>query len=462
MADISIFIWRYSNLNNYSFNKSMEVVLKKVHFIILIFLIFTSRFSYGQVIFSQDFSSSTTLSDYFNDPPTANQFRLVKATSGASATIVSNSLVMTRTTGGSAYAERNTDFSAIPSIMIFKFDLTVSGGGDAANVLRIYVGGDVVNGATAPTNANVFARLFFNTTATSGEFIVKDISNNTTSNNIYSGKQTITWVLNNSGGTQIYAAPDASSESLTDNTADVWVDNTLEFDDIDVETPTQTLARFKFLASSTYWLDGTSFTLDNISISDASGLPVELSSFTGYSTKDKVTLKWQTATEVNNYGFDIERKQGTENWNKIGFVAGSGNSNSPKSYSYTDSPTGGTSFSYRLKQIDYDGNFEYYDAITVLLNGSDRAKLLQNNPNPFNPSTAIKFYIPNDSKVRIAIYDILGREVTTLLDEQKQAGYHIVYWNGNDKNGIAAASGIYLYRLTVGNYVKTKKMNLLK
>jgi flagellar hook assembly protein FlgD len=87
---------------------------------------------------------------------------------------------------------------------------------------------------------------------------------------------------------------------------------------------------------------------------------------------------------------------------------------------------------------------------------------LQNNPNPFNPSTAIKFYIPNDSRVKVAIYDILGREITTLTNEQKQAGYHIIYWNGKDRNGSDVASGVYLYRLFAGNYVKTKKMNLLK
>ena len=194
----------------------------------------------------------------------------------------------------------------------------------------------------------------------------------------------------------------------------------------------------------------------------SSELPAELFSFSAYSTENSVILKWQTATEVNNYGFDVERKQGNKSWNKIGFVAGSGNSNSPKSYSFTDRPTGGTTFSYRLKQIDVDGTFKYYDAVTVSLKGSREAKLLQNSPNPFNPSTAIKFYIPSDSRVKIVIYDILGREVTTLLNEQKQAGYHIVYWNGTDKNGIASASGVYLYRLAVGSYVETKKMNLLK
>ena len=87
---------------------------------------------------------------------------------------------------------------------------------------------------------------------------------------------------------------------------------------------------------------------------------------------------------------------------------------------------------------------------------------MQNSPNPFNPSTTIKFYIPNNSDVSIKIYDLLGREVTTLLNNQTDAGYHIVYWNGMDRYGNQAASGVYLYRLTAGNYSETKKMQLLK
>ncbi len=195
-----------------------------------------------------------------------------------------------------------------------------------------------------------------------------------------------------------------------------------------------------------------------------SPLPVELSSFTVSVSGNYVNLKWQTATEVNNYGFEVERKKGKvkSGWEKIGFVAGSGNSNSPKSYSFTDQPADGTSFSYRLKQIDIDGHYKYYDAITVSLSSSTKAKLMQNSPNPFNPSTAIKFFIPDNSDVTIKIYDMLGREVTTLINQQSTAGYHIVYWNGRDSYGRDAASGVYLYRLTAGSFTETKKMNLLK
>ncbi len=192
-------------------------------------------------------------------------------------------------------------------------------------------------------------------------------------------------------------------------------------------------------------------------------LPVELNSFSAsVANGSTVNLTWKTATEVNNYGFDVERSSGNSGWQKIGFVAGSGNSNSPQDYSFTDNPSGGTSFSYRLKQIDVGGSSQYYDPVTVNLTLSGKPKLLQNSPNPFNPSTTIKFYTPNTSDVTIKIYDMLGREVTTLINHQTTAGYHVVYWNGKDSRGENVASGIYLYRLTAGNFSETKKMNLLK
>ncbi len=193
-------------------------------------------------------------------------------------------------------------------------------------------------------------------------------------------------------------------------------------------------------------------------------LPVELTSFTASVSGSNVNLKWQTATEVNNYGFEVERKKEKvkSGWEKIGFVAGHGNSNSPHEYSFTDQPAGGTSFSYRLKQIDNDGHYKYYDAITVSLSSSTKAKLMQNSPNPFNPSTAIKFFIPDNSNVTIKIYDMLGREVTTLINQQSTAGYHIVYWNGRDSYGRDAASGVYLYRLTAGSFSETKKMLMMR
>jgi hypothetical protein len=210
-----------------------------------------------------------------------------------------------------------------------------------------------------------------------------------------------------------------------------------------------------------YNVSGTK--IDGYTLEKPMPLPIELSEFIAkLISNSNVQLDWKTATEVNNYGFDVERSSGNSAWTKIGFVAGSGNSNSPKNYSFTDSPSGGTTFSYRLKQIDVGGSYKYYDPITVNLAASNEPQLLQNSPNPFNPSTTIKFYIPNTSDVSIKIYDILGREVNTLINQQTTAGYHIVYWNGKNRRGENVSSGIYLYRLTAGSFSETKKMNLLK
>jgi tartrate-resistant acid phosphatase type 5 len=189
-----------------------------------------------------------------------------------------------------------------------------------------------------------------------------------------------------------------------------------------------------------------------------SSLPVELTSFTAMLVQpSSVQLKWSTATEVNNYGFDIERATGNNAFNKIGFVAGSGNSNSPKNYSFTDQPAGGSIFSYRLKQIDNDGAYKYSNTITVSIEGEDKVQLMQNYPNPFNPSTEIKYTIPKSGFVTIKVYNLLGREVATLVNEEKAAGNYSVTFNGAN-----LSSGVYFYTMQEGDFLQTKKLVLLK
>lgn len=211
--------------------------------------------------------------------------------------------------------------------------------------------------------------------------------------------------------------------------------------------------------------------IDDFNFTITGALPVELTEFSAAINDNKVNLNWQTATEVNNYGFDVERASlnptevrtsGTPLWETIGFVKGHGNSNSPKQYSFVDPNPGSGKVEYRLKQIDNDGSFKYSDAVIINVGVPDKAELLQNVPNPFNPTTTIKFYIPNTSKVIIQIYNLLGEKIKTLIDREMNAGYHIIYWNGRDGFGTSAASGVYLYRLVAGNFVQTKKMVLLK
>lgn len=195
-------------------------------------------------------------------------------------------------------------------------------------------------------------------------------------------------------------------------------------------------------------------------------LPVELTTFAGVFNGNAIELKWETATEVNNYGFEIERKislNGT--WEKIGFVSGSGNSNSPHNYSYADNNlVGGTKFYYRLKQIDIDGHYEYSNEVEVniIIKGF---KLAQNYPNPFNPSTRIKYSIPENAHVKIDVYSVTGELVAHLVNKEQGQGNYTIDFNSTDFNNLS--SGMYLYRILAegvsgSNYVKTNKMLLLK
>jgi Domain of unknown function (DUF2341)/Secretion system C-terminal sorting domain len=186
-------------------------------------------------------------------------------------------------------------------------------------------------------------------------------------------------------------------------------------------------------------------------------LPVELSSFSALLIGSSVKLNWTTETEVNNFGFDIERKIIDGQWEKTGFVNGNGNSNSPKTYSFIDpSPIGGNKFQYRLKQIDNDGQFEYTEAVEVMLLPIEYS-LYQNYPNPFNPSTKIKFALPEAGKVVLKIYDMTGAEVAELVNTDYEAGYFDIELNASN-----LASGIYFYQLRSGDFVKTNKMILMK
>jgi hypothetical protein len=187
-------------------------------------------------------------------------------------------------------------------------------------------------------------------------------------------------------------------------------------------------------------------------------LPVELISFTHKVVNNKVVLNWGTATEVNNYGFEVEKSADKLNWDKIGFVQGSGNSNSPKNYSFTDNNIYEKNFFYRLVQIDNDGTIEQLEVVEVNYNGSLRGfELEQNYPNPFNPTTVIKYSIPEASNVQIKVYDMLGGEVANLVNEMKEAGTHQVGFDASE-----LTSGIYIYSIQSGNYVQTMKMTLLR
>ena len=199
-----------------------------------------------------------------------------------------------------------------------------------------------------------------------------------------------------------------------------------------------------------------------ISTNWTSALPVELTTFSAAVVNKTVQLNWETATEVNNYGFEIERnhssKVGNVNWENIGFVEGHGNSNSPKSYYFIDKGVSKRQYAYRLKQIDSDGKFEYSKEIAVTIENTPTSfELSQNYPNPFNPSTSIRYSIISKQFVQLKVFDELGNEVKTLVNEEKNVGTYEVVWNAD-----ILPSGIYYYRLLTDNFNDTKKMLLLK
>jgi hypothetical protein len=147
-----------------------------------------------------------------------------------------------------------------------------------------------------------------------------------------------------------------------------------------------------------------------------------------------------------------------EDWNALGFVEGSGNSNSPKEYSFVDNTVSNAgTYYYRLKQIDNDGTYEYSNQIEVNFEAPNSFELNQNYPNPFNPSTTISFNLPESGKVILKIYNIMGEEIKTLVEGYREAGIHSFNFNAEGH-----PSGMYLYRLSTNGFTETKKLLLLK
>ena len=257
---------------------------------------------------------------------------------------------------------------------------------------------------------------------------------------------------NNNNGTVVAASPD-------------WIDIvTIRFDILDPNGA----AHLSWQKASPFWgiYDANNSTLwqTGVFVNLNGPLPVELVSFTGtFLPNQNVLLEWKTASAVNLYGFEIEKSYSNEiSWKTIGFVESFGDPNSLVEYNFTDMSSHSYSVvKYRLKSIDNDGSFQYSYIIEVNT-GPTSFDLSQNYPNPFNPSTKIKFTLPsvgnqNTMSVKLIVYDVLGNEVVTLVDEEKEAGnYEIEFSSSN------LASGIYIYRLQAAEFSDMKKMVVLR
>lgn len=205
-----------------------------------------------------------------------------------------------------------------------------------------------------------------------------------------------------------------------------------------------------------------SITLDGSS-GGGSPLPAELVSFTASTEQQRVALRWRTAAEKNNYGFEIERAMVHEesivdDWSTAGFVEGHGTTNAPNEYSFTDTKLSGGTYLYRLKQIDRDGRFEYSDEVDVTVTGAPtQFSMEQNYPNPFNPATGIRYQLASGGMTTLIVYDALGRTAAILVNNVKDAGTYTATFDGSK-----LSSGVYYAQLQSGGNVQLIKMQMLK
>ncbi len=322
-------------------------------------------------------------------------------------------------------------------------------------ILELYLNGNSSPSKTISLVGNIDAGEVFVIANPNADEAILDVSNQTSSSLTFNGDDAIVLkqgskILNVIGqiGYDPGTAWGSGSNSTANNTLRIRTNTELDTNPNDEYDPASQFTG--------YGCDN----FDNLGIYDAP-TPVELISFTANVNGNNVDLNWQTATEMNNYGFEIQRSTQKATWSKISFVEGNGTSNSPKEYSFTDAVSQSGKYSYRLKQIDIDGSYKYSNVVEVNVSSPEKFELKANYPNPFNPTTTIEYSIPNVGasikNVQLKIYDVLGREVATLVNEKQSPGNYKVKFDASKLN-----SGAYFYTLRAGDFVSTKKMILLK
>jgi hypothetical protein len=252
----------------------------------------------------------------------------------------------------------------------------------------------------------------------------------------------------------IFKTWEGNTPIFTVSTAGSFFDGKISFDGSTI------LTSGKAVHARTFGNGGLAY---NISVDTSdTNIPVELTSFTANADGGNVTLNWSTATETNNKGFQIERKTIHGQFRNVAFVAGYGTTTQPQHYSYVDKEVISGKYIYRLRQVDFDGTFEYSNQAEVDVESPSVYSLEQNYPNPFNPSTQIKFGLATDSRVTLKVFDVLGQEVAVLLNENIAAGEHSVNFDASHLN-----SGVYLYKIEAtgtdgSSFTLVKKMILTK
>ena len=243
-----------------------------------------------------------------------------------------------------------------------------------------------------------------------------------------------------------------AGQPLYNGTRGSWLNESI---DLSSYVGQNVMIRFLFRSDGSLNADG--FYVDDIKIFKYSVVPVELVSFSATPVNDAVKLEWTTATETNNYGFNVERRNASGNFTTVGFVKGNGNSTSSRAYSFTDENLQAGTYAYRLKQVDLDGTATYFNAIEVEVSPVFDYGLEQNYPNPFNPVSKMQFSLAEAGSVVIDLFDIQGNKVRNLVNETLPAGKHFCSISGEN-----LSSGTYMVRMTSGRFSAVRKIILLK
>lgn len=388
-------------------NYSWIPKMKKLPLILCLLLGFGTATVYGQ-LFIQDFSASTTVGDYVNASPDNTQFTYIGGT-GVVFSINSGMLQMVRSGGNAGYVTRNASFTPTPGLLKVVFDLevpTASGNTSSAAIFRF--GQGYGNDNNTPPNSNTHSRIGINLVA-GGGFQLRDIDGATNSST-YSGIETVTWWINNSGSSATYTGPDGGTQTLANDRNDVWVGSDLAFNDMNSGSlnANASLSHFKINFDN-----GTgTIRFDNFLITTEASLPVELSRFDSRLIRKQAHLSWATESETDNDYFAVERSADGRQYTEIGRVSGAGTTREPQTYGFVDAhPQKGLNY-YRLRQVDLDSRQNFSPVRVVSLDEWLDVRLF---PSPAAAWLELNWSEPVESVITWQILDPAGRQIESGL-----------------------------------------------
>ncbi len=367
--------------------------------------------SNAQYLFLQDFNSSSSITDYVHATlPDNTRFNSIGSSGpGTVASITNSKLRFNRTGANIGSFSRTTDFSPVPAVMQYQFDLEVSGNSTAQTTAAVFQAGSGFGTSNnAEQNSLINSKIGVNIGSNANEFSLKEITAGGSTSATFTGMQTITWIINHSPAGISYTAPNGSAETLAADKFDLWVGASKVFDDKTVTTASQALSDLKFVFTAGI----ATIDIDNIKIkadADVTILPVTLTSFTGKKQKDAIQLNWTTASEINNSHFEVLRSTDGEIFSAIAKINGNGNSDVVRNYSYTDqNPFAGTNY-YQLNQVDLDGKSAKSEMISI---NADLKKTEFNvYASKVQAEIEVSVYSPMNTSARFALFNASGHKL---------------------------------------------------